>query len=357
MKSKPLSLGKAKKNDDEISIGSCAHRIIDEQSKQISSLRSSVLSDAEPEPLHQMRIGTRKLRSALALFSDVVEVDIKGKKRGLSKLTNSLKKLTRTLGTVRDIDVMQQWFEQILSDYSSSSLQKKVRKVEEKTNKGNRTLSKSETKAIQALLEQLKERRKRAFFRLEDSLQGKKYKKLIRRCQRWVKQPAFTAAAHQPAYRGAVLKIIAPIIALVEHPGWLVATSQQINNQSIQTLPIAEITLTQINHQIAQQGEQLHDLRKQVKRVRYQTEFFREIYGTTYAAQIKEFRNMQKILGELQDQIVISEFLSDEIGLDWAEQLPTIEALFQDSRLDLWQQWQFYQRKYLELRDRLSTAE
>ena len=152
-------------------------------------------------------------------------------------------------------------------------------------------------------------------------------------------------------------KIITPITALVEHPGWLVATHQQTNKKGVQILPIAEITLAQLNQQLAQEGEQLHDLRKQVKRVRYQTEFFRGIYGTTYAAQIREFRDMQKILGELQDQMVISEFLADEIGPDWAKQLPTIEAIFQGSRLELWQQWQPYQRKYLELRDRLSVAE
>ena len=53
-----------------------------------------------------MRIGTRKLRSALTLFANVVEVNGKGKKSGLSKLTKSLKNLTQTLGNVRDLDVM-----------------------------------------------------------------------------------------------------------------------------------------------------------------------------------------------------------------------------------------------------------
>lgn len=130
IESKPLNLGKSKKNDDEVSLGSYAYRIIDHQSKQIDKLRSLVLSDTDTEPLHQMRIGTRKLRSALALFSDVVEVTGNGKKSGLSKLSKSLKNLTQTLGNVRDLDVMQQWLGQALIDHSTIRSKEKVKKVE-----------------------------------------------------------------------------------------------------------------------------------------------------------------------------------------------------------------------------------
>ncbi len=100
-------------------------------------------------------------------------------------------------------------------------------------------------------------------------------------------------------------------------------------------------------------GEQLHDLRKQIKNIRYQTEFFRGLYDITYAAQVREFRNLQSILGQMQDQIVVGQFLADELGSDWAQQLPSIDAAFQASRLDLWQQWQPFQRKYLKLRSSL----
>ena len=178
MELKPLTLGKSKKNNDEVSLGSYAYQIIDKQSKQLAKLRSPVLNDADTEPIHQMRIGTRKLRSALALFSDVVEVNIKGKKSGLSKLAKSLKRLTQTLGNVRDLDVMQQWLEQTLSDHSISSSKEKIKKADEKAEKGDRVFSKAETQVIKTLLKQLKKRRKEAFSKLEESLKGKDYKKL-----------------------------------------------------------------------------------------------------------------------------------------------------------------------------------
>ena len=255
MKSKHLNLGKSKKNDGEVSLGSYAYRIVEQQSKQIAKLRSPVLDDTDTEPLHQMRIGTRKLRSALALFSDVVEVNIKGKKSGLSKLTKSLKMLTQTLGNVRDLDVMQQWLEQTLNDHSTSSSKKKVKKADEKAEKRDRAFSEAETQVIETLLKQLKERRKAAFLALEDSLKGKDYKKLISRCKQWVKRPAFRAAAQQPAYYGAAQKIITPITALMEHPGWLVATCQQASGKDTRTVPVAKITLAKLNQQLAEEGE------------------------------------------------------------------------------------------------------
>ena len=107
---------------------------------------------------------------------------------------------------------------------------------------------------------------------------------------------------------------------------------------------------SQLNQQLAENGYQLHALRKQTKKLRYQTEFFQGLYGTTYVRQVKEFRTIQKILGQLQDQVVISELLAQELGKIWAEKLPTIEKNFQASSLSIWAQWQPFQKKYLNLR-------
>ena len=106
---------------DETLLGGYAYQIIRQQSKRIFKLRSQVLADTDPEPLHQMRVGTRRLRSALTLFSDVVEIDSQSSDRSMAtNATDSLslqgiKKLTKALGKVRDLDVMQQWFEQVAS--------------------------------------------------------------------------------------------------------------------------------------------------------------------------------------------------------------------------------------------------
>ncbi|MEL6854214.1 MAG: CHAD domain-containing protein, partial [Cyanobacteria bacterium J06607_13] len=49
---------------DATLLGGYAYQIIRQQSKQVFKLRSQVLADTDPENLHQMRIGTRKLAAA-----------------------------------------------------------------------------------------------------------------------------------------------------------------------------------------------------------------------------------------------------------------------------------------------------
>jgi CHAD domain-containing protein len=248
--------------------------------------------------------------------------------KSLAHLTKATGKLTKALGNVRDLDVMQQWLESIAD-----------------------TLSKEEKEIAQALTKTLKKRRKKQFLRLEEKLTSKSYKALTRHFKQWLKQPAFHPAAWQSAKSAAIERLILPITELLQHPGWLIATHKQAN----QTQPNDNITLSRLNRCLAQEGELLHDLRKQLKGIRYQTEFFRGLYDITYAAQVREFRTLQNILGQLQDQLVIEQFLTDELGTNWAEQLPTVHTTFQNSRLALWQQWQPYQRKYLALRSTLSA--
>lgn len=337
-------------------IGGYAYQIIAQQSQQMSKLRSQVLADTDIEPLHQMRITTRRLRSALILFSEVIcvgetplkdaskmaskSVSKKIEKTDHVKLVKAVKKLTQALGMVRDLDVMQAWFEEVMITHHKKAAHR---------------LSKKEKQAIQTLLKKLKKRRKKQFPQLEKMLKGSAYKKLTRQFKQWVKRPKFSPLAQETAHRSAAQSIIEPVTDLLKHAGWQMATQTVTHQGNAQIIPIADISLAQLNQHLQTEGERLHDLRKQIKRVRYQTEFFRGLYGLTYAAQVREFRTLQKILGQLQDQLVISEFLTTEIGPDWTEKLPTIEADFQQSRLALWQTWQPYQLKYLKLHSALVT--
>ena len=339
---------------DETVLGGYAYQIIRQQSKRIFKLRSPVLADTDPENLHQMRIGTRRLNAALALFSDVIASDADATQKSepqksIVKESKAVKRLTKSLGKARDLDVMQQWFEQALST-ANSTAQETDSKIANETNSTAATsLSKKEKKTVRAILKTVEKRRRKQFAKLEKTLNSKKYKKLARHFKRWIKQPVFSSVAQQSAKDDAIQRIVMPITHLLKHPGWLLA-SRLKNNQPV---PVKRITLAQVNQQLEADGELLHDLRKQVKQLRYQTEFFRGLYDITYAAQIREFRMFQTILGQLQDQLVVSEFLTGELGEDWPAKLPSINAEFQNSRLDLWKQWQPYQRKYLKLRSKL----
>ena len=57
--------------------------------------------DAEcPEGVHQMGVGLRRLRTALAIFSDLTEAD-----PHIKSVKNNLKWITSELGPARDFDV------------------------------------------------------------------------------------------------------------------------------------------------------------------------------------------------------------------------------------------------------------
>ena len=340
------SLTSAQIAQDGSLLGGYAYQIIRQQSKRIFKLRSQVLADTDIEPLHQMRVGTRRLRSALTLFADVVEIEgsVTGEASKTDSPAKAVGKLTKVLGKVRDLDVMQLWFEQTLTAPKDAD--------DKEGSTAPSDLKKKEKKVIKTLLKKLRKRRKKQFFRLEKTLNHTAYKKLARQFKQWIKQPVFSEAARQPASREAAVRIVDPLTELLQHPGWLVATRKQDK----QIKPIDNITLPELNQYFDEEGETLHELRKQIKRVRYQMEFFRGLYDITYAAQVREFRNVQDMLGQLQDQVVVAQLLADELGPDWAQQLPTIAAAFQSSRLALWQQWQPYQRKYLQLRDRLPST-
>ena len=94
-------------------------------------------------------------------------------------------------------------------------------------------------------------------------------------------------------------------------------------------------------------GDSVHSLRKQAKRVRYQMELFTEFYGSTYEDYVKDIKEIQSILGEIQDSFVLAGFLKDTLGSEITVQLPTLAAQLTDARYRAWQEWQPLQLRYL----------
>lgn len=68
--------------------------------RQIEANADGVLAETDPEWIHQMRIGTRRLRACLALMRDLVPADT------LAPLRADARWLARSLGPARDLDVL-----------------------------------------------------------------------------------------------------------------------------------------------------------------------------------------------------------------------------------------------------------
>jgi hypothetical protein len=117
------------------------------------------------------------------------------------------------------------------------------------------------------------------------------------------------------------------------------------------------LSQTATDQLIAEQGPLLHDLRKQVKRVRYQLRLVVDLYPSALDADIDRLSTMQDTLGDLQDSTVLAASIESVVP-DARAQMPHLFALLADSRHRAWKQWQTHQQFYLDnaQRQRLRLA-
>ena len=282
-------------------VGDYAHQAIKKYVNHIRQQEKGVLAHRDPEFLHQMRVGLRRLRTVCTAFDFAIDLPDAVSDR-------ALKRLGKTLGNVRDLDVLQSWLKQ----YASQT-----------------TLKKSETKVLRRLNRQLEKQRQKYIVQTDKLLCSKAYKRIFKAIKQWLKQPKYQPVSSLPL-TVALPDLQLPMIGqLLLHPGWLVT-----------------------NDTDQKELEQVHALRKRIKGVRYQMALFREFYGEDYRAQVNTFSQMQDVLGELQDEVVLQSYLQKALGAKWAKKLPSLDQYFQRQHQQLWQQWLELRQPYLALEGR-----
>jgi CHAD domain-containing protein len=304
-----------------------------------------VLLDNDPEELHQMRVGMRRLRSAIAGFAPVLifpkTID-----------DQSVGKVARCLGAVRDLDVLQAC---LIQDYRP-------------------ILPSDEQDNLDLALFALNKQRSEAFQKIEKMFNGKLYQRLIQGLTHWLEAPQYQAIASLPI--GEVLPdlLLPELSHLFLHQGWLVGyqsvdSSSNILSVTEQDTQAEIITgeVDQLNQPVVEditqdvtsnltsvyltsdQEELLHALRKQVKRTRYQMSLFTELYGDQYAQYLKDLGSMQDYLGELQDIVVLIEFMKKNVHKKLNKTMPCFVAELEKRRWQLWHKWQVLQSRYLQI--------
>lgn len=295
----------------EKTLSSFAYSAIEKHFHKTIKHEEDVLSDRDPEPLHQMRVGMRRLRTAIQVFGFAIELPKSVSER-------RIRKFAQVLGTVRDTDVME-------LELTS-----------------NPSLPKSEQETLARLLKKLHHHRSRYFHQLEKTLSSHQYTAFKEGFEDWLALPQYSMIAHLPI-QDVLPDLLLPLISnVLLHPAWLVG----VEVDSGETI-FAESTPKFVHAQLSQQGDRLHDLRKQMKRVRYQTELFIEFYGDDYAAQVEDFKHIQGVLGELQDSAVLQVYLSDRLEEPLRELCPTLAKQLDQKELNAWKQWRSLQQKYL----------
>ena len=271
--------------------GAFAQDLIQQQSRRLEKLHSKVLADRDPEPLHQMRVSLRRLRTALLQFGAALELPASVSERRIAAVA-------RRTSRCRDLDVLRlRLRDQLLP-----------------------LLPGDEQRSLERAMKRLGRDRARAFSRLVDGLHSSRYRTLLNQLKTWQKHPRFTPLG-QRSLLPWLVDWQAPFTAgLALHPGWG------------EEDPNAEV---------------LHGLRKRIKAARYSLENFECWCSPPLLAWINDLRQAQDHLGELHDLQLFNRNLAACVGRRKRSALPVLRAEIEGQTLQHWRCWRELSQRLL----------
>ena len=306
-------------------LGDAASEAIEKYFRKSVAHEAEVIKDKDAEELHQMRVGLRRLQSAVTGFAPVLDLPKEASEGKIGKVG-------RILGTLRDLDVM----------------------LESLQNRYYPNLPADEQKVLDKALLNLLKQRYRALKGVRAILEHKTYESLKQSIEVWLEKPKFQAIEHLPIAEVLPDLLLPQVSDFFLHPAWLLGTEYEDGK-----IKVAEdLNAEAVEEKLAAEGTILHDLRKQAKRVRYLMNLFGDFYSETYEVYVEDVKAIQECLGDIQDSEVLGEFLTDCVDRDLKKELPKLAGLLAENRYAAWQKWQILQRRYLnsEIRQGLRSA-
>jgi inorganic triphosphatase YgiF len=215
----------------------------------------ATLDGSDPEGLHQMRVGLRRMRSALTLFDGVLPMMQAG------WLKKECQWITRTLGSARNWDV---FLDEVLAPLEANR-------------PGDASLA--------ALRDQCERARARNYETAREAIRSPRYTTLVLNFSRWLDEADWRATENTT--RREILA--APLKAYAD-----TVLEQRYRRLVKRGRGLASAT-----------AKQRHKLRIAVKKMRYTAEFFASLYGPKKSgAMIRELSGLQDTLGDLNDLAV-----------------------------------------------------
>jgi CHAD domain-containing protein len=217
-----------------------------------------------PDAVHQMRVATRRMRSALQAYGKIID------RAGTRELTDELKWLAGVLGEARDLEVLRARFTHAVDGLPDELV---VGPVQARL---TRFFTGRETDARTALIA---------------ALDSDRYLALLGAIDGLLADPPSTRLA-----RGRARKVLP---ALVGRAHRRVAGHVQVADR----LAAGD-----------ERDAQWHEARKASKRLRYAAEAASPVLGKPAARLVKQVKNVQELLGDHQDAVVARPVLR-EIGI------------------------------------------
>jgi len=300
-------------------LGEYAYQAVKKHFNKTLKWEKTVKKDEDPEALHQMRVGMRRLRTAVSRFDLALNLPKPASDKNIGKIA-------RRLGSLRDLDVLKESLETVYQP----------------------KLPDKEQKSLQKAFHALAKQREVALSNVQKTLKDELYKSFKQTLEEWLEEPNYHALASLPIEQVLPDLLLPEVSIFFLHPGWLVGTEVVESEFTICT----DWKPEKVEQHLTNEGESIHDLRKQAKRVRYQMELFTDLYGESYTTYIAEVKSIQDILGSIQDSVVMGDWLADVFKSELDTHLPTLANLLAENRYQLWQQWQPLQERYLQAENR-----
>lgn len=220
--------------------------------RQLRQNEQFALEANHPEAVHQFRVGLRHLRSIVQLYKPNIP------QKQYKKFNKNLKWITERSGAVRDWDVfLEQRLEPVRKTFPDLA-------------------------ALETLADQAVSHRRHAQSSLTRALRSTRYARFLIDIEEWI---------HDRQWRDQ---------PVTETSAALFSPAREF----------ADATLHKLQAKVVKKGqnfsrlspEQRHKLRIAVKKLRYATEFFGDLYGKkSTGKKIKRLKRLQDYLGELND--------------------------------------------------------
>jgi CHAD domain-containing protein len=290
----------------QVTLADYIYPAIQKQYIAILTHEADVSADGDVEAIHEMRVSLRRLRSLIQGFRSIVDVP-----KVMSE--NQIAQIAKILGKVRDLDVL----EDICKTYQID-------------------LPAGEQLYLAEVVSKLGKRRRKALAKVHAMLEEKEYQYFKLAINNWLNNPQYTSTVGVPTAE-ILPNLILPVVGqLFLNSGWWI--DNQIDGTTEPESAVAQLLILH--------GTALHSLRKQVKATRYLLELFPDLYPSQYENYLKDFHQIHKILGNIQDGVVLDSSIQGIVGKRAVSKLPTLyERLDRDRYLN-WQNWLPLQAKY-----------
>lgn len=274
-----------------------AAEVIEKHREKMRRSLGTAIDGRDPEGVHDMRVASRRLRAALAVFGPWLD------KRAGRQAGRGLRRLTRALGTVRELDVLRIRLDGLASRASPE------RKLAIET-----IDSRIARRRVRARAEMIK-----AFAKIDLDQLDTGLRELAGAPPAWAREGAETSGldagipwidpSNEPAPDEPIEDLIASLAAPVTE------TARRIVETEIPG-----------EHGSREASKTLHDIRIRTKKLRYQLETIAPYRGAEAAHLVDTLKGLQEHLGDFHDDSILDELLAKNIARQAKRARPLLVA-------------------------------